>query len=372
MHKRILSLLLAVLLISGLTVAAFAVGYDLTAQAETFELNETRITVLSLEGHPVFDVQHTMADGQTARLADALAAQEQSSMDDLLAIASLFHGSAYRDDAGNSHGKFHVIEEEVIVEEIPVVLPDPLFRVDGHPVYEAEMAVVNGELYVSVEDFLRPALNSTLSAARITTGSRTLQVLAVTYSGETLTVTASTNKCYFVANGRYLYLKNGLVMQNGEAMLPLEALADLFRGTVTQAENGYPLITLGDELLTCGADFYNAKDVDLIARTIAREAGNQSFTGKMALGNLIMNRVKSSRFPNSVYGVLYQKNQFTVVNTSAWQNCRPSSDCVIAAKLAIEGLSITSGTYYNVKGMNSWAAQNRTYVGTIGNHDFYK
>ena len=372
MHKRISSLLLAVLLIFGLTAMAFAVSSDPTAQAETFEPDETRVTVLSLEGHPVLDVHHTMANGLAAQLAGQLAGQKTSTMEDLLAIASIFHGSAYRDDASNSHGKFHITSDEPVIEEVPVVLPDPLFRVDGHPVYEAEMALVNGELYVAVEDFLRPALNSTLAAARITTGSRSLKVLAVTYSGETLTITASTNKCYFVANDRYLYVKDGLIMQNGKAMLPLEALADLFNGSITRSESGYPLVSLSDKLLTCGAEFYNAKDVDLIARTIAREAGNQSFTGKMALGNLIMNRVRSSRFPNSVYGVLYQKNQFTVVNTSAWQNCRPSSDCVIAAKLAIEGLSITTGTFYNVKGMNTWASRNRTYVGTIGNHDFFK
>lgn len=369
MHKRILSLLLAVFLIFGLFAASFAVGSSLTAQAETVEQDETRVTVLSLEGHPVLDTQHTMADGETAALADLLTAREEPSMDDLLALASLFTGSAYRDDANNTHGKLYPSEE---AEEEPVVIPDPLFRVDGHPVYEAEMAEINGVTYVSVEDFLRPALNSRLALARVTTGSRSLKVLAFTYSGETLSLTANSGKCYFVANGRYLYLKDGLVIQNDEAMLPLDSLVYLFDGSVTYTESGVPLITLSEELLTCGDDFYSATDVSLIARTVAREAGNQSFTGKLALANLIMNRVRSSRFPNSVYGVLYQRNQFTVVNTDAWKNCTPSSDCVIAAKLALEGVSITSGTYYNVTGMTSWASQNRTYVGTIGNHDFYK
>lgn len=371
MHKRFPTLLLAVLLIAALSAAIFAASSTFTAQAETVEQEDdsTRVTVLSLEGHPVLDAQHTMADGETALAAQLLSAQEELSMDDFLTLASLFTGSAYRDDAGNAHGKLYAAEEEEEAE--PVIIPDPLFRVDGHPVYEAEMAEINGVTYVSVEDFLRPALNSRLSLARVTVGSRSLKVMASTVSGEILTVSASTGKCYIVANGRYLYVKDGLVIQNGHALLPLETLIYLFRGSVTWSESGVPFITLSDTLLTCGDDFYSATDVSLIARTVSREAGNQSFTGKLALANLIMNRVRSSRFPSTVYGVLYQTNQFTVVNTDAWKNCSPSSDCVIAAKLALEGVSITSGTYYNVKGLSSWASQHRTYVGTIGNHDFY-
>ena len=60
---------------------------------------------------------------------------------------------------------------------------------------------------------------------------------------------------------------------------------------------------------------FAAGDIDLLAAIIECEAGGESYTGKVAVGNVVMNRVKSSVFPNTVLEVIYQNRQFSPVGS---------------------------------------------------------
>lgn len=88
----------------------------------------------------------------------------------------------------------------------------------------------------------------------------------------------------------------------------------------------------------------NADEVSLLAALIQCEAGGQSHAGKLAVGAVVMNRVKSGAYPNSIYNVIYQRGQFPpasvtgkVANVLA--NHSYNSDCVAAAREAISGIS---------------------------------
>ena len=92
---------------------------------------------------------------------------------------------------------------------------------------------------------------------------------------------------------------------------------------------------------TSGAlEGYTQSDLTLMAAIIQAEADNQSYEGKLAVGSVVMNRVKSSKFPNTVSGVIYQKNQFAPVNDGHLAlilERGPNETCYRAARQVLEG-----------------------------------
>ncbi|HJC41086.1 MAG TPA: cell wall hydrolase, partial [Candidatus Intestinimonas pullistercoris] len=103
------------------------------------------------------------------------------------------------------------------------------------------------------------------------------------------------------------------------------------------------------------------------------ESGNQPLDGKLAVGTVIMNRVESPLFPNTIYDVIFAPNQFTPAQNGTIHR-EPNAESVIAAKLILEGIRVGGNSLYFVNpsiSPNSWAQRNRTYVTTIGAHSFF-
>lgn len=115
-------------------------------------------------------------------------------------------------------------------------------------------------------------------------------------------------------------------------------------------------------------------DLDLLARLIMAEAQGESYDAKVAVGAVVMNRVKSGSFPNSISGVIYQKingyYQFTPV-VNGWINKPANSESINAAKAALSGTDPTKGAlfYYDNKTTNPWMLSKPVSV-TIGNMIF--
>ena len=115
----------------------------------------------------------------------------------------------------------------------------------------------------------------------------------------------------------------------------------------------------------------SSSDVALLARLIYGEARGESYTGQVAVGAVVMNRVKSSSFPNTISGVIYQPYAFTAVSDGQI-NMNPSTTAYEAAKAAMNGWDPTGGAiyYYNPSTASSrWIYSRKTTV-TIGNHVF--
>ena len=99
--------------------------------------------------------------------------------------------------------------------------------------------------------------------------------------------------------------------------------------------------------------------------------------GKIAVGNVILNRVRSKDYPNTIYGVIFDRRygvQFSPVSNGTIYNT-PSNESIIAAKICLEGYSVSTEILYFVNpkvAPNSWASKNRPYFDTIGNHAFYE
>lgn len=113
-----------------------------------------------------------------------------------------------------------------------------------------------------------------------------------------------------------------------------------------------------------------------LSRIIHAESQGESLAGKIAVGDVILNRVKSPLFPNTIYGVIFDR-QYSVqfeptINGSIYQS--PGIDSVAAAKLSLSNGSTVGNCLYFFNpsiASSSWISNNRTYYTTIGGHHFY-
>ena len=120
-----------------------------------------------------------------------------------------------------------------------------------------------------------------------------------------------------------------------------------------------------------GAGGYSSSDIALLARLIHAEARGESYTGQVAVGAVVLNRVKSSSFPNTISGVIYQPYAFTCVQDGQI-NLSPNQTSLNAAKDAMNGWDPSYGSlyYYNpAVATSKWIFSRQTVV-TIGKHVF--
>ena len=118
---------------------------------------------------------------------------------------------------------------------------------------------------------------------------------------------------------------------------------------------------------------YSDADVNLLARLIYGEARGESYVGQVAVGAVVMNRIKSASFPNTMSGVIYQRYAFTAVDDGQI-NLTPNATARKAALDAMNGWDPSYGAiyYYNPRtATSSWIFSRQTTV-TIGNHVFAK
>lgn len=274
---------------------------------------------------------------------------------------------------------------------------DSPFRLDGEAMDGLAYENYNSVYYITVESFVT-ALDS---EAVVLDENGTVTVDSCTFAGvetvqtsssffvpdgaaadsanvveESLTLTAKENAYYAVANGRCLYVQNGVKLVDGKVALPIRVLAKVFNLTVAYDNTTKSVQMTHQEeasaYLTDGDSYYNSDTLYWLSRIIYSESGNQSLQGKIAVGNVVMNRVASPKFPDTIYDVLFQKNQFSPAMSGSIYR-EPNAESVIAAKLVMDGAEVLENVlFFNRAGMNTYASRNRTYVATIGAHAFYK
>lgn len=115
----------------------------------------------------------------------------------------------------------------------------------------------------------------------------------------------------------------------------------------------------------------SSSDLNLLARLISAESRGESYVGQVAVGAVVLNRVKHSSFPNSISGVIYQSGAFSCLNDGQfWQ---PVADSAYkAARDALNGWDPSGGAiyYYNPVTAKSQWIRSRPIIATIGKHVF--
>lgn len=263
-------------------------------------------------------------------------------------------------------------ESPVDTEEFPETPAEPEeavyqdLLIDGEPApVTLDKRNVKGSTYVSLFAFAR----ALVPESRFGWDGQTMTVTT-----DTLSLTATADKLYLEANGRYLYIPETVQQAGDQVYVPLRAAAKAFDASVGyDSATNVATVVRGSGAIQSGDSFYNQDDLFWLSRVICREAGNQSLEGQMAVGNVVLNRVADPVFPNTVEGVLAQKNQFSTYKSGALRATTPSASSIIAAKLVLDGGEVeeTKGATFFDSGTNSWAAKHKKLIATLGGHNFY-
>lgn len=154
---------------------------------------------------------------------------------------------------------------------------------------------------------------------------------------------------------KYFQRKNGLTVDGIAGSKTLAAM-----GIMTSSNSS-------------GSSANNSNDLNLLARLIYAESRGEPYTGQVAVGAVVLNRVKSSSFPNTISGVIYQSGAFSVVNDGQI-NLTPNETAKKAAQDALNGWDPTYGAiyYFNPKTATSSWIWSRPVTVVIGNHRFCK
>ena len=144
--------------------------------------------------------------------------------------------------------------------------------------------------------------------------------------------------------------------------------ADGIIGTRTAQALG---ISLSGTTSSSSSSSASSTDLNLLARVVYGEARGEPYTGQVAVAAVVLNRVRSSSFPNSVAGVVYQSGAFDCVSDGQI-NLTPNQSAYNAAKDALNGWDPTYGClfYYNPRTATSKWMLSRTVKLSIGNHAF--
>lgn len=252
---------------------------------------------------------------------------------------------------------------EVSEQQQTAILEGPSIFVDGVAIETEELSTYEQTTYVSLRSVtmaLRPDATVTWDGDHA----------SVTASG--LSITVYPNQKYMIANGRYLYLPYGVRFINNCTMVPVRELVKALGAQVWwDSTDGNIFITSGTGAIVSGEEYYAADALYWLSHIINAESGNQPLEGKIGVGNVIFNRVKSASFPNTIYEVIFQRNQFTPASNGSIYK-EPNAESIIAAKLCLDGaVVLPNALWFNTASCSSWASRHKSYVATIGAHSFY-
>lgn len=198
-----------------------------------------------------------------------------------------------------------------------------------------------------------------------------------TMTAQGLTVTATDGTYCTYANGRVLFsITPNVIMSDGRMYIPASQLAKSVGMTLT--DNGSAARISGSyKAITPASQFYRDDEVLWLARIIHAEAQGEPLLGQIAVGNVVLNRVRSAYYPNTIYGVIFDRKygvQFSPILNGSIYNT-PSYNATLAAKICLDGFDISEGAFFFLEprlSTSSWIPKSREYAFTIGHHDFYK
>jgi N-acetylmuramoyl-L-alanine amidase len=245
--------------------------------------------------------------------------------------------------------------------------------VNGRQVLSGRVFTLSGVTYVPMKRFadwlgVFSYQNSTKSGTR-TTG----------LTGTNLKIEAVENSLYISANDRYFYTVGQILEIGDELYVPIYPLVKALNCYVdyNSSQNSFMVRSGDTSLVKHDWQVYNSNDVYWLARIISAEARGESLKGKMAVGNVVLNRVASAEFPNTVRSVVFDTKNAVQFEPTANGTIylEPTAQSVLAARLALSGANAVDDCLYFFSpalSQGTWIRENRSYYTTIGCHRFYR
>lgn len=169
-----------------------------------------------------------------------------------------------------------------------------------------------------------------------------------------------------------------MYLNNGSLMVPVRLLSECHGFSVGWDNTFYRVLIEGEASVPENLidRTYNQDEVYWLSKIIHSESVGEIMAGQIAVGNVILNRVESESFPNTIYSVIFDKKggvQFEpVMNGSIYAS--PSHSSVEAAKRALSGENTAGNSLFFLnpkKAQSFWIVNTRLFFRSIGNHDFY-
>lgn len=191
---------------------------------------------------------------------------------------------------------------------------------------------------------------------------------------------APAGESVFTADGRYLYCPGGCRVFDGRVCLPRDVTERLFGLQIRFDGQRADIDESGFRLMRGGSGYYSshfpADDLFWLSHIIFSEARWEPLAGQIGVGNVVLNRVASEKFPDTVMTVVLDREhviQFDPVGTGEVAE-EPDEQSVIAACLVLEGYNTVGESLFFVnpeRGDDSWFREELTPTVTIGLHHFY-
>lgn len=193
--------------------------------------------------------------------------------------------------------------------------------------------------------------------------------------GNGLTLSARPGEQWLMVNDRALYIPHQVRLENGRTMVPVRVLAQALGGTVDWSRTAGVTLTPGSGKPAPAS--YTEEDLYWMSRIISAESRGEPMLGKLAVGTVVLNRVASDEFPDTIHDVIFDRKwgiQFAPVGNGTVY-LEPTAESVLAAKLVLDGARAAGDSLYFLAPKltdNHWIMENQSYVTTIGCHWFYK
>jgi len=178
------------------------------------------------------------------------------------------------------------------------------------------------------------------------------------------------------ANGRVLFSEMPTVIMNDGRMYVVAASLAKALGLTAELSGGSLNLRGSVTPLASAASYYREDEVFWLARIIHAESSGEPLLGKIAVGNVVLNRVRSREYPNTIYGVIFDRKygvQFSPILNGSIYN-QPSYQSRLAAMICLEGFDTSQGALFFLRpelSTSSWIPKTRQYAFTVGKHDFY-
>ena len=240
---------------------------------------------------------------------------------------------------------------------------------NGEEILKDECIIINSVTYVPLRNFCNLLANCSFSWNG-KTGTATVET-------KDLTLTVQNNSLYIIANGHYFYTVERVINLGGHMYVPIRPLARAVAVDLSwnATDRRVELTTVGTKRAVEPAS-YNADDLYWLSRIISAESKGEPLQGQIAVGNVVLNRVRHSSYPNTIYGVIFDRKHGTQFSPVSYGTIyqKPTESAIIAAKICLEGYSISDSALFFLNpriATNNWIQKNRPYAFTIANHDFY-
>ncbi len=240
---------------------------------------------------------------------------------------------------------------------------------DGKPILKDSAVIINSVTYVPLRAF-----SELMGADKISWNASTR---TATVKKGTLEIHITSGALYIGANGRYFFTVEKILNFGGRLFVPVRPISSAFSASVNwDGQTRTVRITSSGKTLESASAAYNSSDLYWLSRIISAEASGEPLEGQIAVGNVVLNRRAHASYPNTIYGVIFDRKggtQFSPVSMGTIYNA-PTQSSIIAAKICLEGYSVDTQILFFMNpriATSNWISKNRPFAFTIANHDFY-